>query len=135
LNRIRRFAPFIWCRVTFRQLAKMRRSRRFNPAAEAAFQSFYASQNYAPARFGVALGFIAWCTFGLWDVLAFPELCGPLLAIRLLLIAPILGGLGWVIARRPEVFKACMQRCLLVGQASILEFSEGCSTPSAPRPH
>ncbi len=120
MNRTRRFAPLFWCRATFRQLVKMCRSRRFDPVAEAAFQSFYATQNYTPARFGVAIGFIAWCLFGVWDVLAFPELCGPLLTVRLLLVAPILGGLWWVIVHRPEVFKASMQRCLLVGQASIL---------------
>lgn len=120
VNRTRRFVSLVWCRATIRQLVKMCRSRRFDPAAEAAFQRFYATQNYTPARFGLAIGFIAWCVFGVWDVLAFPELLGPLLTVRLLLVAPILGGLWWVIVHRPEVFKARMQRGLLVGQASIL---------------
>ena len=98
----------------------MRRSRRFNPAAEAAFQNFHATQNYTPARFGVVIGFIVWCLFGVWDVLAFPELYRPLLTVRLFLVAPILGGLWWGIVHRPEIFKAHMQHGLLVGQAAIL---------------
>jgi len=84
-----------------RQLEKPLWSRPFDPAKEAAFQQFYADRTYAQSRFGVSLAFIAWCAFSTWDVLGFPLLSERLMAIRLLLVAPIIGWVWWVSAKCP----------------------------------
>lgn len=91
------------------------RGHHFAQAEEGAFRAFHADRTYAQARCGIALGFVAWCGFAIWDVMAFPALCLELITVRLLLVAPVLGGLWWFLANRPQHFKARMSLYLACG--------------------
>ncbi len=108
------------CRSSSRRLYRYLKSRRFPPKEELLFQGFYADRAYPKARFGVALGLIAWIAFGVWDGLGFPEILPRLGMVRLGLIAPPLAGLWWFIASYPERFKAWMQAYLSAALAAVV---------------
>ncbi len=114
----RRSAPLVGWRVMRRQLAQAYKRRSFAPEHERTFQRFHAEAVFGRARFGVALGFVAWVSFAVWDVLGFPSIGGRLIAIRLLLVAPILAWLWWRLAARPEACKSRLQKCLIIGPAA-----------------
>jgi signal transduction histidine kinase len=91
---------------------------RFPQTQEQLFRQFHADKAYPKARFGVAFGFFAWLSFGIWDGLGFPGIVQELAAIRFGLIAPIIGGMGWFIASHPKRFKADMQGFLFLAPAA-----------------
>lgn len=115
----RRQSPSVWLRVTLRQLEKSRRTRSFDAEREAAFQRFHANAIHGQARFTVALGLIVWVAFAVWDVTGFPSISGRLLAIRLLLVAPVLSWLWWHLAACPEQCRQYLQRDLTLGSAVV----------------
>lgn len=114
----RRSTPLVWLGTTLRQLEKSSRTRAFDPAREAAFDQYHASAVYGQARFGLTLGLLTWVAFAVWDVMGFPSRFGPLMAIRLLLVAPVLVWVCWSLAARPEGCKPHLQRYLIVGPAA-----------------
>lgn len=116
---IRRYAPLAWLRVTLRQLEKPRRLRRLDTTEEASFRAFYADGVYVQVRFALALCFLAWASFGIWDVMGFPAVREPLLAIRYLLVAPIIGGLWWLAAQHPDAFKKRLQALLTIAATAL----------------
>ena len=93
-------------------------SRRFSPLEEQQFCQFFSDKAYPKARFGVIFGFFAWMAFGFWDGIGFPRLIPELAAIRFGLIAPIIGGIGWYIARHGKQFKQAMQAWLFIPPAA-----------------
>lgn len=106
--------PLAWGRATVRQLARLARARAFDPQQEAAFQRYHVAAVHQQARFGIALGLLAWCSFSAWDALAFPTVGGQLVAIRLLLVAPVLAWIWWRLAAASFRDNGLHQRCVLV---------------------
>lgn len=124
-------------RAKLRQTLRNCPDHRFPPAEEHAFRAFHAERIYPQARLGIALGFLAWCAFAAWDVLVFPEWALPLLATRLLLVAPVLAGLWWFAAHHPARFKARMSYYLtlapLAASAGLLIMMGLTQTVGSPR--
>jgi len=103
-----------------RRAAKLLAFRRFPPPQERQFQRFYADKTYPRAHFGVVFGLVAWISFAVWDKLAFPQSLPELVAIRLGVVAPFMGGLAWFIIHRPQRFKARMQTWLSLAPAAAM---------------
>ncbi len=116
-HRMRPFPPAL--SMARPRLAKSLSFRRFPPPEEELFLRFHADKTYPKARFGVVFGLAAWVSFCVWDALAFPRSLPELAAIRLGLVAPLIGGLAWFIIRQPKRFKARMQIWLSLAPLAV----------------
>ncbi len=110
----RRWVSLAWVRAILRQVARAEEVGVFDPHEEAAFQRYYVAAVHQQARFGIAFGLIAWCSFSIWDAVAFPALGHELVAIRLLLVAPCIGWIWWRLATVPARDSSRYQRYLLL---------------------